>query len=216
MLYYKWLILAYRKRVSNGGYPSIIINSMDVKELLKMVEANDWAGLTQYLVGGLDRLSRAGADFAIIAANTPHLVFDAVQSRSSIPLLSIVDATCARATKLGLKKVGLLGTRFLMQAKLYPQAFSRAGISIVIPEEDEQGYVHDKYVTELVNGILLPETKRGLLATIARMKSRNGIEGVILGGTELSLILGDVIDEEVVFLDTTRIHVDAAVTAILS
>jgi aspartate racemase len=117
---------------------------------------------------------------------------------------------------MGLKKLGLLGTRFLMQAKLYPEAFLRAGISIVIPQEDDQSYVQDKYVTELVNGILLPETQQGLLATVARMKSRSGIEGVILGGTELSLILGDVIDEEVVFLDTTRIHVDAAVSEILS
>ncbi len=110
---------------------------------------------------------------------------------------------------LGLKRPGLLGTRFTMQGKFYPSVFSTAGISLVVPQPDEQTYIHDKYMGELVKGIILPETRQRLLAIVDRLKEQESIDGVILGGTELPLILGDVTDRGIPFLDTTRIHVQA-------
>jgi aspartate racemase len=126
-----------------------------------------------------------------------------------------VESACHAATKLGLKKVGLFGTRFTMQGKFYPEVFTRAGITIVVPESDDLDYVHNKYMSELVNGQFLDETRRGLLNIVARMKEKSMIEALILGGTELPLILRDSGETGITFLDTTRIHVEVAVAQML-
>ncbi len=113
-----------------------------------MLDADDLTGLTNYISAAIDRLARAGAEIALMAANTPHLVFAAVQQRSPIPLLSIVDAACDHARVLGLKRLGLLGTGFTMRARFYPDVFTRAGIKLVTPRPDEQAIIHDKYIHE--------------------------------------------------------------------
>ena len=229
--YYRLIIGAYRERASGTGvppvdslaldaratsYPSIIINSVNVNRLLAWMKVGDLASVTDYLVGELQRLARAGVDFGVIAANTPHIVFDELQKRSPIPLLSIVEATRDEAEARGMKKVGLLGTRFTMQAQFYPEVFSRAGMQIIVPNEEEQSYIHEKYLGELLNDIFSPETRAGLLAIVDRLRERDDIEGLILGGTELPLILRDTSHNGVPFLDTTRIHVDRIVGELLS
>jgi aspartate racemase len=208
--YYKLIVAAYRER-TNGGYPAIIINSVDLNKARDLVTANSLAELTEYLVAEVQRLARAGADFGLITANTPHIVFDDIQRQSPIPLLSIVGATCQAVRALGLKKVGLLGTRFTMQGRFFPEVFEKAGITLVVPGEDEQAWLHEKYFGELVNGVFLPETRERILAIIRRMKQSDGIEAVILGGTELPLLLRDAPPQGIPFLDTTQIHVKAAV-----
>lgn len=215
MEYYRLIIAAYRERQTNGSYPSIILNSVNFIELLTLVTANNLLGMTDYLVNEIEKLAAAGADFGVIAANTPHLVFDSVHERSPIPLISIVEATCDRAQTLGLEKVGLFGTRFTMQARFYTDVFSRAGIRIILPNEEEQSYIHEKYMSDLVNGIILPETRERLLAFVDKMKARDGIEGLILGGTELPLILRDEEHNGIPFLDTTKIHVQSIVNELL-
>ena len=147
------------------------------------------AELTEYLLRELERLARGGADVALFASNTPHLVFEEVRRRAPIPLLSIVEAACAAAEAQGLTRVGLLGTRFTMEARFYPDVFGRAGITVVVPDADERRWVHDRYVNELVQAVFRPETQERMLALVARMKARDGIDGVILGGTELPLLL---------------------------
>lgn len=116
--YYRRIMAAYRERSPDHGAASIVINSIDNKKQLGFVERGALNELTEYLVGEIERLSRASADIGLIAANTPHLVFDAVQERSPIPLISIVGATCAAAKAAGLKRLALFGTRFTMQATL--------------------------------------------------------------------------------------------------
>src|SRR5664279_5462491 len=165
--YYRSLIAGYRQLRPDGSYPSIIINSIDVTKLLAWMGANQLSEVADYLVTELQKLARAGADFGIIAANTPHIVFDEIQQRSPIPLISIVEATCAEAGRRGITKAGLLGTRFTMQARFYPDVFSRKGITLVVPQEDEQDYIHDKYIGELLKGCLLytsPSPRDGLLS----------------------------------------------------
>ena len=229
--YYRLIIGAYRERASGTGvpsldsdaqdapatsYPSIIINSVNVNRLLAWMKVGDLASVTDYLAAELERLARAGVDFGVIAANTPHIVFDELQERSPIPLLSIVEATRDEARARGMKRVGLFGTRFTMQAQFYPEVFSRAGMQIIVPNEEEQSYIHEKYLGELLNDIFSPETREGLLAIVDRMRAREDIEGLILGGTELPLILRDISHSGVPFLDTTRIHVDRIVGELLS
>lgn len=209
--YYRSIIAAYRARVRDGSYPHVIVNSIDMKGLVDLITAGELAAVSELLAGEVRTLERAGADFGLLAANTPHIVFDDLRRRSPIPLISIVEATREAAKALGLKRLGLFGTRFTMRARFYPEVFSESGMTLVVPEEGEQEYIHEKYMGELVPGVFLPETRERLLSIADRMIEREGIEGLILGGTELPLILRDETHGGIPLLDTTRIHVNAAV-----
>src|SRR5713226_6320247 len=208
--YYRHLIAAYRAQNPDGSYPAIVVNSINMKTLLDMIEADDRVKMVEFLVGEIQKLASAGAQCGLLAANTPHIVFDEIHRLSPIPLVSIVEATCEAAKVLGLKRLGLFGTRFTMQGDFYPQVFSKGKIALVVPQPQEQAFIHDKYMSELVKGVILAETRQRLLVIVDRMKEQEHIEGLILGGTELPLILGDVTDQGIPFLDTTRIHVEAA------
>jgi aspartate racemase len=214
--YYRGIIAGYRERQTDGSYPSIILNSINLTILLGMIMANELDKATDHLVSELQKLARAGVDFGVIAAGTPHIVFDEVRARSPIPLISIVEATCEAAAKLNLKKIALFGTRFTMQGRFYRDVFAKAGITLVVPDANEQAYIHDKYMNDLVHGIILPETRERLLGILDKMKARDGVEGLILGGTELSLIIKDAEHHGMPILDTTRIHVARIVAELLS
>ncbi|MFL6594092.1 MAG: aspartate/glutamate racemase family protein [Chthoniobacterales bacterium] len=213
--YYKRLIAGYKARVPGGGAPSIVINSVDNKSMIAWFTAGELNNVTEFLVREIGRLEGAGADFGLIAANTPHLVFEDVQKRVRIPLLSIVEATADAAAAQGLRRLALFGTRFTMQAQMFPEIFARRGLTIVVPNESEQEYVDDKYMGELFFGRILEETHVGLLEIAARLKERDAIDGLILGGTELSLIIRETSAAGLPVLDTTQIHVDAALDRML-
>jgi aspartate racemase len=212
--YYRSIIARYRARTQDSGYPHLLINNLDVDQGITMLDAGRPDDLADYVSSGVDALVRAGADFGFIAANTPHLVFEEVQRRSAIPLLSIVRATSNRAKALDLKKVGLFGTGFTMRASFYPQEFQRAGIALVVPGESEREYIHAKYIGELLKNQFLPETREEILAIAHRMKAGNGVEAVVLAGTELPLLLRGC-NSDIEFLDTTVIHVEAIVDELL-
>ena len=214
--YYQRLIALYRERTGDGSYPEFIINSVNLKKGLDFMAANNLAGMADYLLEGIGKLARAGANFGLIAANTPHIVFDDVAPKSPIPLISIVEATCAAAKTQNLKRLALFGTRYTIQATFYPKVFSREGIELLVPEPNDQDYIHDKYMNELVPGKFLPATRAGLLAIVDRMGAKSDIDGVILAGTELPLILRDPDHNGIPFLVTTKIHVEAAVDEMLS
>jgi aspartate racemase len=214
--YYKTIVALYRERKPDGSYPPLVINSIDMQRIVKMFEAGELQKLTADLVLELRTLHRAGVDFALLAANTPHLVFDDLQRQSPLPLFSIVAATCEVAKSRGLKRVGLFGTRFTMQASFYRDVFSREGIAVVVPEAADQDYIHEKYMGELVPGVFLPETRAGLLVIVDRLAQQTGIEAVILGGTELPLILREPAHNGIPFFNTTRIHAEAAVERMFS
>ena len=214
--YYQNIIALYRERQRDGSYPEFIINSVDLKKGLDFMAESNLTGMADYLLEEIGKLARAGANFGLISANTPHIVFDELAPKSPIPLISIVEATCAAAKARGLKKLALFGTRFTMRGTFYPKVFSREGIELVMPDAKEQDYLHDKYLNELVPGKFLSETRAGLLAIVDRMKAKSNIDGVILAGTELPLILRDADHNGIPFLNTTKIHVEAAVTEMLS
>ena len=213
--YYRRLIAAYRARSPEGRAPSLLINSIESKKLIDLVTANELTQVADYLVDEVARLARGGAGLALIAANTPHLVFDEVQSRSAIPMLSIVTATSDAAAAAGLRRLALFGTRFTMQAAFFPEIFKSRQMAIVVPNEAEQTYIHDKYMSELFVGTILPETRERLLEIVQAMKERERVDGLILGGTELSLILREPTAAGLPVLDTTQIHVNAAVEWLL-
>jgi aspartate racemase len=214
--YCRLLVDSYRQKDPDSNYPSLIINSINLKRVVGMMETNALADLTEYLLREVRRLANAGADFGLLSSNTPHLIFDDLRRQSPIPLISIVEAACAEAKALGLWRVGLFGTRFTMQGRFYPEVFARDSIALVTPNNDEQNYIHDIYLRELIYGIFLPETCERLLQIVERMKNEEHIHGLILGGTELPLILRDGIYNKIPLLDTARIHVEQAVKQLLS
>jgi len=209
--YYRRLIATYHARVSESGAPPIIINSADNKNLVNWFTAGELARVVDFLAAEIERLARAGADFALIAAVTPHLVFDELQQGARIPLLSIVEATADAAKKAGLRRLALFGTRFTMQATLFPEAFARRGMTIVLPNEKEQEFIHEKYMGELFVGAILDETRAALIDIVETMKQRDNVDSLILGGTELSLILRDPTAAGLPVPDTTQIHVETAI-----
>jgi aspartate racemase len=214
--YYQRIIALYRERITDGHYPGFVIVNVDLRKGLDFMEANDLSGMADFLLEGIGQLARAGADFGIISANTPHIVFDEVAIKSPIPLISIVEATCAAAKAQKLKRLGLFGTRYTMQAEFYPKVFKPEGVELLVPDPRDQDYLHEKYFSELVPGRFFPETRAGLLAIVDQMKRTSDIDGVILAGTELPLILSDAHHNGIPFLDTTEIHVKAAVDRMLS
>ena len=131
--YYRSIVASYGERMPDGSYPSIIINSIDLKKVLDLVSANELAELTQYLVNEIQRLARAGAECGLVAANTPHIVFDEVRRRSPIQLISIVEATCEAAKTLGLMKLGLFGARFTMKDGSTRTFFPKKGSRLPSP-----------------------------------------------------------------------------------
>src|SRR5438094_4934743 len=145
--YYRNIIALYRERQRDGSYPAFIINSVDLKKGLDFMDANNLTGMADYLLEEIGKLARAGANFGLISANTPHIVFDEVASKSSLPLISIVEATCAAAKARNLKRLALFGTRYTMRAIFYPKVSSREGIELVVPERDDQDCIHDKYMS---------------------------------------------------------------------
>lgn len=214
--YYRLIIASYRKQKQDGSYPNIIINSIDMKKMLDLIGANDLAGVTGYLLSEVKKLALAGADVGLLASNTPHIVFEEINRQSPIPLISIVEAACETVKALKLQRIGLFGTRFTMQGNFYPKVFSREGITLVVPNMEEQTFIHDKYMNELVNGIFLPETSTRILYIVDRLIEMEGIKGLILGGTELPLLLRDKTYKGIPFFDTTKIHGEQAVAQFIA
>ncbi len=214
--YYRTIVALYRERKPDGSYPQLIINSINLKTGMDFMAANDFAGAVAHLLHEIERLALAGADFGLIAANTPHMVFGDIAPQSPIPLISIVEATCEAAKGMKLKRLGLFGTRFTMQGDFYPTVFTREEIELVVPQPDDQAYIDDKYMNELVLGKFLPETSAGLHTIVDRLKEKHDIDGVILAGTELPLILRGPEHRGIPLLDTMKIHAHAAVAEMFS
>ena len=212
--YYRLLVAKYREQ-ADGHSPPLIINSIDLKQMIEWMNAGELAKVADALVVEVEKLRKAGADFGALTANTPHIVFDELQQRSSLPLISIVEAARDEVRSRGLKSVGLFGTRFTMQAPFYPDVFSRAGLNLVLPNEQEQEYIHEIYFGQLLKDVFLPETRTRLLEIVDEMKRRDNIEGVILGGTELPLLLRTEEHNGLPLFDTTRIHVDTLIAEML-
>ena len=212
--YYRRILAAW-EREDPSSAPSIVIDSLDAQRALKLVAA-DRRAFSDYLFESLQRLAGAGVDFAVLSANTAHIVFDDLSARSPVPLLSIVETCAAEAQRRGLKRVALLGTRFTMEATFYPEVCARFGVEVVTPAADERAWVHERYVGQLLKGDFREDTRQEFISLVDRLRRDERIEGVILGGTELPLLLRDASIAGVPVLDTTGLHVAAIVQRLRS
>ncbi|HEV8447899.1 MAG TPA: amino acid racemase [Gemmatimonadaceae bacterium] len=211
--YYRRILDGWAKHDSSSA-PSIVIDSLDSTRALRLV-ADDRAAFTDYLLGSIGRLTGAGVDFVAMTANTPHLVFDELAAASSVPLLSIVEVCAGEARRRGLRRPLLLGTRFTMQADFYPAVCARYGVDVVVPDETERAWIHARYVEELLKGDFRDATRDELIALVRRVRDRTHADGIILGGTELPLLLRAPTIADLPVLDTTELHVAAIVSRLL-
>lgn len=213
--YYREIIAAFKASHGNLEYPEIIIYSVNLGEILPLLDEKNWSGFSEILLKKIDALYRAGAEFAAIASNTPHIIFHDLQSRSPIPLLSIVEATCAKAKQLGLKRAALMGTKFTMESDSYQKVCIPEGISIVVPSAEEQHFINQKLFTEIEFGIFKDSTREALLDIAKRMLEEESIDALILGCTELPLIIPEN-TLGIPFLNTTAIHCERIVSYCLN
>ncbi|MEO8575740.1 MAG: amino acid racemase [Gemmatimonadales bacterium] len=207
--YYRRIIEVWQ-RDDPATTPGIMIDSLDVETALRLV-AIDRDAFAQYLLESLLRLARAGVDFLAMTANTPHIVFDELAARCPLPIVSIVEVCAAEAQRLGLKRLLLLGTRFTMEASFYGDVFGRYGLEVIAPVEADRTWVHERYVGQLLKGDFRDETREEFASLIAKLRDTENIDGVILGGTELPLLLRAPTIADLPVLDTTAMHVEAIV-----
>lgn len=213
--YYHDIVYGVQSRLKEKVFPNLIIESLNVFDVLNMCERKDYEALTNYLMASIDNLRASGVNFIALTGNTPHIVFDELQKRSSIPLVSIVEATCDETKRRNISKVGLLGTIFTMDGEFFKKPFDSNHIEVVIPTDEEKKFVNQKISEELELGIVNKETLSGFLKIVQRMKEENGIQAIVLGCTELPLLFKG-IRTPVDCLDTMQIHIQTLINMILT
>lgn len=212
--YYHTIITKFQERIgSKEILPELVINSINMYKIFELISSGKNEELIQYLAVAVQKLASAGANFAVMSGNTPHLVFDQVQELVDIPMISIVEATFVQAKELKLERIGLIGTKFTMEHEFFKRPFISDHKEVFVPNPNEQEYIHRKIVEELEKGIVNEETKARFLEIIQQMVHRDQFEGIILGCTELPMIIKKN-DLELPILNTTEIHVNKIVDTI--
>ena len=208
--YYRDIIASFRASYEETGFPEIVIDSLDLRNFNALVESGKWEAIIQLISIRCEILRRSGAQIGAIASNTPHAVFDAIQAKTDLPLLSILAATCDYTRTLNVRTLCLLGTRFTMTSDYYQDEFDKYNIRLLVPESDEIERIHQILFKEIQFGVIKDRSRSEILAIIARIRKASGVEGVILGCTELPLIISQK-DLTIHCIDPARIHVDALV-----
>ncbi|MGQ1890847.1 aspartate/glutamate racemase family protein [Thermophagus sp. OGC60D27] len=206
--YYRGIIDEF-KVINDGSlnYPDIIIYSVNISKFIGLVSAGENHQAIDYLLTKLHMLEKAEPDFLALTANTPHLFFNELQKKVSLPLVSIVEATAAEAQRLKLRKPALLGTAVTMNYPFFDELFKTMGMRVVVPGEADKKYLNQKLFSEIELGIFKEETREGILTIIDRMKQTDDIDGIILGCTELPLILPQNAYRGLPVLNTTQLHI---------
>lgn len=208
--YYKGIIDAFKQNYEQTGYPEICIESVDLKAFVGYANNDEWDKVISILAEKSEQLKHIGCEFGVIAANTPHRVFNEIASKTSLPLVSIVQTTCEFAGKRGLKKLCLMGTRFTMSSDFYQKVFNKKNIELIVPNKEEQDYIQEKLFSEIEFGIIKDETRQGLINIYNRILKKDQVEGLILGCTELPLILKP---EHIkgAYIDPAALHIEKIV-----
>ncbi len=209
-VYYEYINRIVQEQLGGSHSAKSIMTSVDFSEIADLSFKGDWAAIGKLMAEHALKLQDAGADMVVLCSNTIHLVSPSIVEATSLPFLHIADATAKAIKKKGLNRVGLLGTRFTMEKDFYIRILEENyGIEVVVPELNERQTVHDIIYDELVKGIITDPSKQKTLASIDSLKA-NGAEGIILGCTELPLLI-EQSDVEVPVFNTTLIHSQLAV-----
>jgi len=203
--YYEYILAKYYAIRRDYHYPEVVIFSLDLAKLTEYEDEGNMDGYVDYITAGIKSLENAGAEFMVMAANSPHSVFDIVQRNTAVPMISIVEVTAKEAKRLGMRKLLLTGIKYTMQSPFYKDVFTKHGMDVITPDEEEQEEINRIIFDELVIGIFREETRKRLLEIISSYDE----DGVILGCTELPLILNRE-DTDIRLLNTLEIHARAA------
>ncbi|MEN3258784.1 aspartate/glutamate racemase family protein [Sodalis endosymbiont of Spalangia cameroni] len=208
--YYRLINQGVSEHLGGLHSASLVLASVDFADIARMQSAGAWQEAGEVLSERAQALRQAGAQGIVLCTNTMHKVADIITQRCPLPLLHIADATAVRLHRAGVRRVGLLGTRFTMEEAFYRDRLSAPhGLEVVVPGPDERQRVHDIIFTELCLGILRDDSRRVLSQIIAGLQFE-GVEGIVLGCTEIGLLLSQ--DQvSVPLFDTTAIHAAAAV-----
>lgn len=212
--YYRGIVYGAQKKLKKDFVIPMTMENLSTFTVMELAGAGRFSEMEDYLVSGIEVLARAGAEVGAIACNTGHLVFDAVQKRAAIPLVSIVKATCDRVRTRGFKKVALFGTVATMKSTLYTKPLKESGIDVVLPNCEEMELIGRRIDTELEKGLVRKETTQELLQIADRLKNEEGAEALILGCTELPMAFKEV-DAPMPIVNTIDVHVEAILTALL-
>ncbi|TCI90751.1 aspartate/glutamate racemase family protein [Tenacibaculum sp. M341] len=199
-----------------GTNPDFLIKSIDTNVVLAYAAEKRYKDLVAFLKEKINVLEKANADFAAMASNTPHVVYEELSKEITIPLISIVEETCKTTKENNLKKVALFGTMSTMVSGFYQKKAKEYGIEVIAPTQSQMEYIHEKYMKELLYRDIKQTTKEALINIVNDLYDKHAIEGLILGGTEIPLILNQDDFKTIKVMDTTEIHVDAIVKMMLS
>lgn len=211
--YYRQIVHGVKEAMGPTTLPRLSIETLSAFEVFSFCKEKRYDELAAYVLEAINSLAAAGAKYAALTGNTPNVVFDKLKAQSPIPLISAIEATLDVAKTRGVKKIGLLGTVFTMTNTFFRTPFERAGIDVATPNSTQISYIQDRIEAELEHGIVTDETRAGFVQIIRTMQEKEGIEQVILGCTELPLLLNDN-SSPVPCLDTVDIHVAALVRVI--
>ena len=212
--YYHDIVYGVQNKIGKKFFPNITIESVNAFDVLGLCSEQKYDELTDYLMQAIKNLTTSGADFIALSANTPHIVFDRLQNKSTVPLVSIVEATRNEAIRLNKHKLGLLGTIFTMTEDFFKKPFYNSNIEIITPTAEEMEYIDLKISSELEFGVIKEETLQGFQKIVKRMQQEDNIEAVILGCTELPLLLNDKVSP-IPCLDTMKIHIQLLIDLIV-
>jgi len=206
--YYRIINETIKKKLGGSHSAKILLYSFDFEEIEYLQHKGDWRKLSEIMIDVAWVLKNGGADFLVICTNTMHKLADDIVSRIDIPLLHIVDVVAEKILDMGLRKVGLLGTRFTMEEGFYADRLRKFGIDIIIPTRDERKVVHNTIYTELVKGIINSASRERFKKIIEGLKSK-GAQGIILGCTEIPLLIKQE-NVDIPVFDTTEMHAVSA------
>ena len=213
--YYRIINQEMNRRLGGVHSAQCLMWSVDFDEIKRLQHEEEWEKLAQAMREAAIRLERGGADFVVLCTNTMHRLADAIASAVGIPLLHIADPTADRIKAAGLQRIGLLGTAFTMEQDFYKGRLQqRHGLDVIVPEAEDRRVVHEIIYKELVLGRIEPASRQAYRDVIARLIER-GAQGIILGCTEIMLLVKDE-DSAVPLFDTTTIHAVAAVDRALA
>ncbi len=212
--YYRLVNRAIRDRLGGQHSAKSVMVSVDFHEIERLQHAGDWQRLGTMMADAAQVLERAGVDFAVLCTNTMHKLWDAMTGATSIPFIHLADATAERIVAAGMKRVGLLGTRFTMEQDFYRGRLESHGLDVLVPEKDDRDTVHRVIYDELCQGTICDASRDAYVAIIDRLRAR-GAEAVILGCTEITLLIGPE-HSPIRTFDTTRIHAEVAVQRALA
>ena len=208
-LCYRTISLEGAQLLGVHDHPEVSLHSHSLARYMKSIEAGDWAGVAELMLSSADKLAKAGADFLICPDNTIHQAFDLIEHRAPRPWLHIAREVAAEAKSKGFRRLAVLGTRYLMEGPVYPQALKAAGIEHRIPKAEQRQRINEIIFDELVNGELLPRSLAYYVEVIRSLKDE-GCDAVVLGCTEIPLLVTPE-SSPMVTLDSTRLLARAAV-----